>query len=73
MNPLLSECHGDNGAGLGASHQTRWTGFIARAMHFFATTTADQVLDLGKGAAVVEIDKPPGRPRKRKAVGDQGE
>ena len=41
--------------------------------HFFATTTADQVLDLGKGAAVVEVDKPPGRPRKRKAVGDQGE
>jgi hypothetical protein len=22
--------HGDNGAGLGASHQTGWTGLIAR-------------------------------------------
>ena len=32
--------HGDNGAGLGASHQTGWTGVIARAMHLFATTTA---------------------------------
>ena len=50
--------HGDNGAGLGASHQTGWTGVIARVMHFFATTSADQVLELGKGAAAVELDKP---------------
>ena len=35
--------HGDNGAGLGASHQTGWTGVIARAMHLFATSTAEQV------------------------------
>jgi hypothetical protein len=42
--------HGDNGAGLGASHQTGWTGIIARIMHLFATTTADQVLELGKKA-----------------------
>jgi hypothetical protein len=42
---------GDNGAGLGASHQTGWTGVIARAMHLFATTTAEQVLELGKMAA----------------------
>jgi hypothetical protein len=27
--------HGNNGAGLGASHQTGWTGLIARAMHPF--------------------------------------
>jgi hypothetical protein len=50
--------HGDNGAGLGASHQTGWTGLIARVMHFFATTNADRVLELGKAAAVVENDKP---------------
>ena len=49
--------HGDSGAGLGASHQTGWTGVIARAMHLFATTTADQLLELGKIAGVVEIDK----------------
>jgi hypothetical protein len=49
--------HGDNGAGLGASHQTGWTGVIARAMHLFATTTADQVLELGKPAAVVPVGK----------------
>jgi hypothetical protein len=48
--------HGDNGAGLGASHQTGWTGGIARAMHMFATTTAEQMLELGKKAAVVETE-----------------
>jgi hypothetical protein len=46
---------GDNGAGLGASHQTGWTGTIARLLHVFATTTADQVLELGKAAAVTEV------------------
>jgi hypothetical protein len=46
--------HGDNGAGLGASHQTGWTGLIARAMHLFATTSAEQVLESGKAAAVTE-------------------
>lgn len=48
--------HGDNGAGLGASHQTGWTGIIARAMHLFATTTAEQLLELGKGAAFFEVE-----------------
>ncbi len=48
--------HGDNGAGLGASHQTGWTGVIARIMHLFETTTAEQALSLGKVAAVMEMD-----------------
>jgi hypothetical protein len=47
--------HGDNGAGLGASHQTGWTGTIARGMHLFATTTPEQVLALGKAAGVTEV------------------
>ena len=42
--------HGDNGAGLGASHQTGWTGTVARLMHVFASTTAEQVLAGGKTA-----------------------
>ena len=50
--------HGDNGAGLGANHQTGWTGLIARAMHLFATTSADQALALGKNSAVVELTEP---------------
>ena len=40
--------HGDNGAGLGASHQTGWTGLIARTMHLFATLTPEQALEGGK-------------------------
>jgi hypothetical protein len=42
--------HGDNGAGLGASHQTGWTGIIARIMHLFATLTPELVLEGGKRA-----------------------
>jgi hypothetical protein len=48
--------HGDNGAGLGASHQTGWTGIVARGMHLFATTTAEQMLELGKMAPAVAIE-----------------
>jgi Mannosylglycerate hydrolase MGH1-like glycoside hydrolase domain len=44
--------HGDNGAGLGASHQTGWTGIVARLMHLFATTTAEDLLEAGKGGRV---------------------
>ena len=51
--------HGDNGAGLGASHQTGWTGIVARMMHMFATTTPEQVLQLGMKAGAVEVQKPP--------------
>ncbi|HMG33763.1 MAG TPA: glucosidase [Blastocatellia bacterium] len=40
--------HGDNGAGLGASHQTGWTGVVARLMHFFAQHTAESTLREGK-------------------------
>jgi hypothetical protein len=42
--------HGENGAGLGASHQTGWTGTIARLMHVFATVTPEQALEGGKMA-----------------------
>jgi hypothetical protein len=48
--------HGDNGAGLGASHQTGWTGIVARGMHLFATTTPEQVLELGKVAGITEVE-----------------
>ena len=32
--------HGDNGAGLGASHQTGWTGLVARSLDLFARSSA---------------------------------
>ena len=44
--------HGDNGAGLGASHQTGWTGVIARILDLFATTSAREMTELGKTAAI---------------------
>jgi len=43
--------HGDNGAGLGASHQTGWTGIIARIMQLFADLTPAIALELGKRSA----------------------
>jgi hypothetical protein len=73
--------HGDNGAGLGANHQTGWTGVIARAMHLFATTNAEQILEFGKAAGVTELKKPmeapveklsAGRPRKAKVAAEPG-
>jgi hypothetical protein len=51
--------HGDNGAGLGASHQTGWTGIVARAMHLFSTSSAEQVVELGKLAAITELEQAP--------------
>lgn len=41
--------HGDNGAGLGASHQTGWTGLIARLMRLDEILTAEMVLSPGAG------------------------
>jgi hypothetical protein len=38
--------HGDNGAGLGASHQTGWTGVIATLLDFFARLDAKTVLEV---------------------------
>jgi hypothetical protein len=38
--------HGDNGAGLGASHQTGWTGLIAPLLDIFARTDAKSFLEL---------------------------
>jgi hypothetical protein len=56
--PLFYEYfHGDTGAGVGASHQTGWTGIVARLLHLFATTTSEQALELGKAAAITEVQK----------------
>jgi len=50
--------HGDNGAGLGASHQTGWTGIVAGLMELFANITPERVLELGKTAAVEGTPRP---------------
>jgi hypothetical protein len=36
--------HGENGAGLGASHQTGWTGIVARLMDIFARVRPEDLL-----------------------------
>ncbi len=43
--------HGDNGAGLGASHQTGWTGVVAALIQLFGLLDPQKVLEVGKGAA----------------------
>jgi len=40
--------HGDNGAGLGASHQTGWTGMIARILDIKGRLDAKQLLEVAK-------------------------
>jgi len=44
--------HGDTGAGIGASHQTGWTGTIARTMHLFSQMNMDDMLKLHKAKAL---------------------
>jgi len=40
--------HGDNGAGLGASHQTGWTGVVAKLIELFGQLDGERMLHLGK-------------------------
>ena len=43
--------HGDNGSGLGASHQTGWTGIVAKLIQLFGLLDAKKMLESGKAAA----------------------
>jgi hypothetical protein len=43
--------HGDNGAGLGASHQTGWTGLVAKYIDLFTRLDGPSILDAGKAGA----------------------
>jgi hypothetical protein len=46
--------HGDNGAGLGASHQTGWTGLVAKMIEMFGLIDGQQFLEAGKAGAFVK-------------------
>jgi hypothetical protein len=50
--------HGDNGAGVGASHQTGWTGTVASLMRLFARLNAEHYLDAGREATFQMTSKP---------------
>jgi hypothetical protein len=43
--------HGDNGAGIGASHQTGWTGVVAALIEIFGELDAETFLEGGREAA----------------------
>jgi len=63
--------HGDTGAGVGASHQTGWTGTIARTMHLFATMSMDDAVKFSKAGALgtkIGKVKPVEKTKRRKPV-----
>jgi hypothetical protein len=43
--------HGDNGAGLGANHQTGWTGLVAKTIELYGLLDPKRMLEGGKLAA----------------------
>jgi hypothetical protein len=47
--------HGDNGAGLGASHQTGWTALIAPLLDFFGRLDAKTLLETERGRVLARI------------------
>ncbi len=49
--------HGENGAGLGASHQTGWTGIIARSLDLFARVTPAAALQFSKGKLAAQMTR----------------
>jgi hypothetical protein len=46
--------HGDNGAGIGASHQTGWTGLIGRLIQLYGQLDGDSLLQGGIAQAFVD-------------------
>ena len=53
--------HGDNGAGLGASHQTGWTGLVAKLIELYGFLDPKRALEAGRQAAFNEKVRSAGR------------
>jgi len=49
--------HGDNGTGLGASHQTGWTGLGAKLIELFGFLDATRLLGVGSQAAFTKVEE----------------
>ena len=47
--------HGDNGAGIGASHQTGWSGLVANLIQFFVQNNQDSRLAFGNRGPVPSV------------------
>ncbi len=56
--------HGDNGAGLGASHQTGWTGLVAKTIQLFGLLDSGQILKEGKERAFIKGEREDGGKKK---------
>jgi hypothetical protein len=62
--------HGDSGAGIGASHQTGWTGCVARIIQTNAVLTQELLLTPGaEGAAFRALQTAAAKARPAKAAG----
>jgi Glycosyl hydrolase family 63 C-terminal domain len=61
--------HGENGAGLGASHQTGWTGVIAMLLDLFGRITPEDILTAEKGQLAERLtqESARGTSRRRRA------
>lgn len=58
--------HGDNGAGLGASHQTGWTGVVAKLIQLFGVLDPQRFLEGGiKRAFAAQAGETEGAARRR--------
>ena len=53
----LAILHGDNGAGLGASHQTGWTGLVAPMLDLFGRLDAKNLLETERAQVIAKIVK----------------
>ncbi|TFH39181.1 MAG: glucosidase [Bacteroidia bacterium] len=56
--------HGDNGAGLGASHQTGWSGVVAKLIQMYGILDPEQFLKSGKKAGFMKGEDSPGKVKK---------
>jgi hypothetical protein len=52
---LFYDFHGDNGAGIGASHQTGWTGLVAWLVKSLKVLKSQDVLERGYDAVAMRI------------------
>jgi hypothetical protein len=55
--------HGDTGAGIGASHQTGWTGCIAQIIRMNAVVSGELLLKPGAEAAALRALREPAAAR----------
>jgi hypothetical protein len=49
--------HGDNGAGIGASHQTGWTGLVGFLSWILGSMTSSEVLKKGVRAVIIDTER----------------